>query len=108
MSIDLALPRTVLEQLNRDELAAVLRGEQVPGKVCFVTTMPACDFCAGIAGRDGTPGPYDFATKHRPWAHGCEAHWLEHRATPALGLGWGQYWLTRGTETNQQPAPAAA
>lgn len=59
-----------------------------PGKVVAVTELPDCNFCA-----DGTPGPYDFATRMGPWANGCERHWLEHRASPDLGVGKAQLWI---------------
>lgn len=60
-----------------------------PGKVVVVPEVPPCNFCG-----DGTPGPYDFRTKHGPWANGCEAHWREHRAEARLGVGAGQFWIT--------------
>lgn len=60
-----------------------------PGVVCVVEAIPDCNFC-----QDGTPGPYDFATRMGPWANGCEAHWKEHRAAPDLGVGKGQLWIT--------------
>ena len=59
-----------------------------PGKVVIVTEIPDCNFCA-----DGTPGPYDFATRMGPWANGCEAHWSQHRASPDLGVGKAQLWI---------------
>lgn len=48
-----------------------------------VIRLPKCDFCDEVAG-------YDFRTSMRPWAYGCEKHWIEHRAEPILGLGIGQ------------------
>lgn len=60
-----------------------------PGKVVVVPAIPDCNFC-----QDGTPGPYDFATKMGSWANGCERHWKRHRARPALGVGSGQLWIT--------------
>lgn len=60
----------------------------VPGELCVVPEIPACNFC-----KDGTPGEYDFKTVYGPWAHGCETHWQEHRAYPTLGVGKGQKWV---------------
>lgn len=60
-----------------------------PGKVVVVAEIPACNFCT-----DGTPGPYDFATTMGPWANGCERHWEMYRASPTLGVGSGQLWVT--------------
>lgn len=62
-----------------------------PGRVVEVSEIPSCNFC-----QDGTPGPYDFRTSFGPWANGCEAHWIEHRAHPELGVGHGQLWILRG------------
>lgn len=59
------------------------------GEICVVPEIPACDFCA-----DGEPGPYDFATKMGPWANGCEEHWRLYAASPVLGVGSGQLWIT--------------
>lgn len=60
--------------------------EPEPGKVVLVAEIPDCNFC-----QDGTPGPYDFRTRHGgSWANGCEAHWIEHRAVAELGVGNGQ------------------
>jgi hypothetical protein len=58
----------------------------IPGKIIRVEKIPRCDFCR-------RPGPYDFATKHGPWAHGCEQHWKEYRANQKLGVGMGQFWF---------------
>jgi len=60
-----------------------------PGKVLVLPSIPACDFC-----EDGAPGPYDFATRLGPWAHGCEEHWELYRVSPLLGVGSGQLWIT--------------
>lgn len=59
------------------------------GKCVVVERIPDCDFCM-----DGTPGPYDFATKMGPWAHGCDEHWERYRVGP-LGVGSGQLWITK-------------
>lgn len=61
----------------------------VPHEVIEVTRIPSCNFC-----KDGTPGPYDFATSMGPWANGCEEHWKQYRATESLGTGKGQLWIT--------------
>lgn len=60
-----------------------------PGKVVVVGSIPGCDFCL-----NGTPGPFDFKTTFGPWAHGCEAHWMQYRASARLGVGQGQRWIT--------------
>ena len=62
--------------------------EPKPGEVVAVERIPDCNFC-----EDGTPGPYDFATKYGPWANGCERHWRQHRAASTLGVGKGQLWV---------------
>lgn len=58
------------------------------GEVVVVERVPECNFC-----QDGTPGPYDFATRMGPWANGCVRHWKEYRVGP-LGVGTGQLWIT--------------
>jgi len=58
-----------------------------PGKVVVVDEVPTCNFCE-------TPGPYDFKTKHGPWAHGCEVHWRQYRVSPTLGTGKAQLLVT--------------
>jgi hypothetical protein len=60
-----------------------------PGRVVVCASIPDCAFCA-----DGTPGPFDFRMSGGSWANGCEAHWNEHRASPVLGVGHGQLWIT--------------
>lgn len=67
------------------------------GKIIVVVSIPACNFC-----EDGTPGPYDFATRFGPWASGCEDHWKLYRASEHLGVGTGQLWITE-----DQVAPEA-
>lgn len=62
----------------------------VPHEVILVSSIPACNFC-----EDGTPGPYDFATRMGPWGNGCEAHWKLYRANDTLGTGKGQLWVTK-------------
>jgi len=59
-----------------------------PGEIVVVEEIPPCNFC-----KDGTPGPYDFATRMGPWANGCELHWEIYRAG-GLGVGSGQLWIT--------------
>lgn len=61
----------------------------IPHKVIVVSAIPPCNFC-----EDGTPGPYDFATRMGPWANGCEHHWKLYRAALGLGTGMGQLWIT--------------
>jgi hypothetical protein len=61
-----------------------------PGEVVVVSQIPSCDFCYD----ERTLGPYDFATRMGPWAHGCEEHWRLYRAAPRLGVGVGQLWIT--------------
>lgn len=61
----------------------------VPHEIIEVASIPDCNFC-----QDGTPGPYDFATRMGPWANGCKEHWEQFRAAPTLGTGKGQLWLT--------------
>lgn len=82
---------------NRKETA--LSGKHTPerGKVVVVGSIPDCVFC-----QDGTPGPYDFATRMGPWANGCEAHWQAYRVGP-LGTGSGQLWIT----ADQADVPAS-
>ena len=53
------------------------------GKVAYVATIPACDFC-------GRPARYDFKTQHGPWAYGCEADYEVNRLYEDLGTGKGQ------------------
>jgi len=60
-----------------------------PGFTVVVDAIPACNFCT-----DGTPGPYDFATKFGPWANGCQDHYDLYKAHPDLGIGKGQLWVT--------------
>lgn len=67
-----------------------------PGEVVVVERIPECDFCS-----DGTPGPYDFATRMGPWAHGCEDHWRLYSASPTLGVGMGQLWIKREEVTDE-------
>ena len=74
--------------------------KEIPHKVIRVHSIPACDFC-----QNGTPGPYDFKTNQGPWAHGCQKHWVEHRACVWLGLGWGQYWFVSPTGVIDEPEP---
>jgi hypothetical protein len=62
--------------------------EPKPGEVVVVSEIPDCNFC-----QDGTPGPYDFATKQCPWANGCADHWKQYRASETLGVGKGQLWI---------------
>lgn len=59
------------------------------GEVVVVDAIPACQICGAAEGR------YDFRTIHGPWANGCEECWLLLAATPRLGDGFGQYWITR-------------
>ena len=63
----------------------------ISGKVVVVDEIPDCDIC-----KDGTPGPYDFKTKHGPWAHGCEKHFnlLSAGGPGKLGVGIAQLWIT--------------
>jgi hypothetical protein len=61
----------------------------VPHEVILVSSIPACDFC-----KDGTPGPYDFKTAMGPWVHGCQLCWMLQGASPTLGTGKGQLWVT--------------
>lgn len=70
----------------------------IPHEVIQVSSIPACNFCA-MSGKV-EPGPYDFKTKMGPWANGCEAHWLEHRAFESLGTGVGQLWITEDQVTS--------
>lgn len=58
------------------------------GEIVVVDNIPDCNFC-----QDGTPGPYDFATRMGSWANGCEKHWQQYRAG-SLGVGSGQLWIT--------------
>ena len=59
-----------------------------PGTVVAVDALPVCDFC-------GKTAHYDFQTIHRPWAYGCEPCYLDNRAHPVLGVGWGQRLIVR-------------
>ena len=59
------------------------------GEIVVVGHIPECNFC-----QDGTPGPYDFATRMGPWGNGCERHWKMYRAASTLGTGKGQLWIT--------------
>ncbi len=61
------------------------------GTQVTVVKLPFCDFC-DFCGQNGleTTAEYDFRTVFGPWANGCEAHYLQHRATTALGTGNGQ------------------
>jgi hypothetical protein len=59
------------------------------GEIVVVPSIPPCNFC-----KDGTLGPYDFATRMGPWANGCEQHWKTYRASMHLGVGSGQLWIT--------------
>jgi hypothetical protein len=59
----------------------------VAGEVVVVTDIPQCNFCE-------KPGPYDFKTDAGPWANACEQHWRMYRATPGLGVGKAQLWIT--------------
>lgn len=61
-----------------------------------VDAIPDCDFCRRE--EEKVPGPYDFKTVMGPWAHGCERHWMEFRASETLGTGKGQLWVLRGSE----------
>jgi len=70
-------------------MAATQKYKPKPGVICVVPSIPSCNFC-----NDGTPGPYDFATRMGPWANGCERHWKQHRANPKLATGSGQLWIT--------------
>lgn len=58
------------------------------GKICVVSAIPQCNFCAA-------PGPYDFKTKSGPWANACESHYKIHREHAKLGTGMGQLWITK-------------
>jgi hypothetical protein len=69
------------------------------GEVCVVASIPSCNFC-----KDGTPGPYDFATVMGPWANGCERHWKQYRANPKLGVGSGQLWITEDQVAREEQA----
>jgi hypothetical protein len=57
------------------------------GEIVVVTEIPSCDFC-------DQPGRYDCRTKYGPWAHCCYDHYLVHRASPHLGVGNAQAWIT--------------
>lgn len=46
----------------------------------IVTVLPSCYFCT----RDAI---FDFRMLNGQWAYGCPQHWLEHRASPIVGLG---------------------
>ena len=62
------------------------RGWGTTGEVCIVDHIRQCDFCE-------KDGPVDFKTKHGPWAHGCEDHWIKHRMYGELGTGKAQVWV---------------
>lgn len=68
------------------------------GIVCLVDFIPECDYCKTLRKlnkhHEIQPGPFDFASKQGPWAHGCEEHWRMFRAAPDLGVGKGQFWIT--------------
>jgi hypothetical protein len=68
----------------------------IPHEIILVDSIPACNFC-----KDGTPGPYDFATRMGPWANGCKQHWELYRAAPTLGTGKGQLWITEDQVTKE-------
>jgi hypothetical protein len=59
------------------------------GEIVVVRDIPDCNFC-----EDGTPGPYDFATRMGPWASGCAQHYALYQAAPGLGVGKAQLWIT--------------
>ena len=61
--------------------------EAQPGLVCVVEKVPTCFFCE----QDGI---FDFATKMGGWANGCLEHYQAYRASPELGVGKAQLWIT--------------
>jgi len=77
-----------MERITPEDIAAAM---PIPGMLCIVDHVPSCDFC-------DKPGPFDFMTVMGPWAHGCERHWRKYRAYPGLGVGKGQFWMTKGGE----------
>lgn len=54
------------------------------GDTARVVELPKCNF------HDNCKAEYDFRTIFRSWAFGCEAAYLENRASPELGVGNGQ------------------
>jgi hypothetical protein len=60
-----------------------------PGEVKVVDRIPNCDFNCP------KPGPYDFATKFGPWAHGCADHYEANKASEGLGVAKAQIWITK-------------
>lgn len=58
--------------------------------IARIITPKTCDFCRHPSINKEEPALYDFKTTFGPWANGCEAHYLEHRAYPDLGTGKGQ------------------
>ena len=70
-------------------VAATKKYKPKAGQIVVVPSIPDCNFC-----ENGTPGPYDFATRMGPWANGCEKHWRQYAARPVLGTGSGQLWIT--------------
>lgn len=54
------------------------------GKTARVVELPKCNF------HDNCKAKYDFRTKFRSWAFGCEAAYQENRASTELGTGNGQ------------------
>lgn len=54
------------------------------GTEARVASFPKCNF------HDNCKAKYDFRTKFRSWAFGCEGAYLENRAADTLGTGNGQ------------------
>jgi hypothetical protein len=77
----------MIEQDILDQIDVPLRAQ--PGRVCVVDSVPVCSFC-----QNG--GIFDFATTFGGWANGCLTHYVMHRASPRLGLGQAQLWITQG------------
>lgn len=69
-----------------DQVDVPLRAQ--PGLVCVVEWIPRCSFCE-------EPGIFDFSSRFGSWAHGCMKHYVKYRASPKLGLGLAQLWITR-------------
>lgn len=70
-----------------------------PHKVILVDSIPDCDFCASRG--DTKPGPYDFRTVFGMWGNGCKEHWMQYAASPTLGTGNGQLWVTKDQVTEE-------
>ena len=69
-------------------------------KVTFTSNNRICDLCKKQLGQDMVM--YDFRTRMKMWAYGCEPCWERFRLHPTLGVGKGQKYEARIVEDRME------